>query len=255
MQWLPWLLVAIVSHSHLSAGNSESSPSRDRFAEFGVSNPSSPTMLESEPVPLDFSIDSDESAANSDWDNKMGLGQHSPLGDIFKAAQHFSRQDRIDVVEERLKNQKLVHFLNAHGFSIKEVHDFSESGVLHKRVHAHDLFDKSPMRDGCISNAVEAAPAPPMPSASLCPGLEEGEIPSNFGPTALNTKSSWSSIVAADVPRKPILKFFPPSVKDGIISIRPPPEVLNKGRELWSNSLVGYFLHSKLPFKVVEPVV
>lgn len=54
----------MVSHSHLSAGNSLSSQSRDLFAEFGVSNPNSPLkvssdMAESVPNPNGSTLVSD----------------------------------------------------------------------------------------------------------------------------------------------------------------------------------------------------
>lgn len=193
----------MVSHSHLSAENSESSPSRDYFADYGVSNPSSPKMVESEAAQLDFSLGSNESAANSEWEGNMGLGQNSLMRDIFKAVQHFSRQDRIDAVEERLKNHKLLNFLNAHGFSMKEVNEFTDSGVIQKSVNEHDLFDKRSMKDSCFPKDVKASPEPSMSSAPHDLTPEEGEIPSIPCQTVLNTKASWSSIVSADAPRRP----------------------------------------------------
>lgn len=104
-------------------------------------------MAESEAVHLDISIDSDESAANTDMDANMGLRQDSGMQDIFKAAKHFSHQDRIDAAAERQKNQKLLDFISAHGFSIQEVNEFVSKGVVTRKVNARDMFVKSPMRD------------------------------------------------------------------------------------------------------------
>lgn len=50
------------------------------------------------------------------------------------------------------------------------------------------------------------------------------------------------------------LSFHPPSLSDGDITVCPPDDMLNRGNKLWASSLVGYFLHSSLPFKVVEPI-
>lgn len=41
---------------------------------------------------------------------------------------------------------------------------------------------------------------------------------------------------------------------DGIITIKPPVNILKKGISLWSSSMVGFFLHSKLPYKLVDSV-
>lgn len=50
------------------------------------------------------------------------------------------------------------------------------------------------------------------------------------------------------------LSFHPPSVENGNILVKPLVEVLKRGNLIWSSSLVSYFLHSSLPFKVVEPI-
>lgn len=84
----------------------------------------------------------------------------------------------------------------------------------------------------------------------------KGILVPNFPTTDVNTtsKPSWSFIVSNEPSKRATLKLFPPSAEDGVISIKPPSVVFKRGLELWSNSLVGCFLHSKLPFKVVEPI-
>lgn len=125
-----------------------------------------------------------------------------------------------------------------------------------RKDHERNLFVKSPVKKPNSQKALFVSFAAPLPSAPLERGSssssarEEGEL----SPT-LKDKPSWSSIVAANSPKKVSPQFFPPIVKDDVISIRPPLAVLRKGRDMWCNSLVGYFLHSRLPFKVVEPIV
>lgn len=64
---------------------------------------------------------------------------------------------------------------------------------------------------------------------------------------------SWSDVVSNSAGKNKLaLSFHPPSMVDGEILVKPPVEVLQKGNQVWSTSLVGYFLHSKLPYKVVE---
>lgn len=43
-------------------------------------------------------------------------------------------------------------------------------------------------------------------------------------------------------------------MENGNILVQPPDDMLKRGNQIWSSSLVGYFLHSSLPFKVVEPI-
>lgn len=70
-----------------------------------------------------------------------------------------------------------------------------------------------------------------------------------------DSSKSWCDIVSHKAGKASMsLSYFPPVSKDGCILIKPPVEVLKRGNNLWSSSIVGYFLHSKLPFKVVEPI-
>lgn len=106
----------MVSHNYLSEGNSPSSPSRDLYAKFGISAPSSPNMVESEPNPLALVLGSKDSSSNSGMDVNLALDRESDLQDIFRVARYFTQKDRIDVVDERKKNQDLIDFLYAKGF-------------------------------------------------------------------------------------------------------------------------------------------
>lgn len=95
-----------------------------------------------------------------------------------------------------------------------------------------------------------------VPPKTITPGssLEEGEIPSQplSGPP-----KSWSAIVSKTLRNAFLpLSFLPsdPISKDGSILVKPPVEVLRRGNLLWSSSLVGFFLSSKLPYKVFKPI-
>lgn len=80
---------------------------------------------------------------------------------------------------------------------------------------------------------------------------EEGEIPRQVS----GSPKSWCDVVAKNPGlTSRSLSFHPPSVENGNILVKPPVEVLKRGNLIWSSSLVGYFLHSSLPFKVVEPI-
>lgn len=66
------------------------------------------------------------------------------MQEIFRAAQHFSRQDRSYLVDERRKVQSLMGFLSAQGFYIQDINSFSETGTMIKKGLERNLFDKSP---------------------------------------------------------------------------------------------------------------
>lgn len=91
----------MVSHSHLSAGNSASSQSRDNLAEFGVSNPNSPAvdaqlgsnseglletvgMAEADPNPM--SISSSDSTSFNHLEVDVGPPMGAEASNIFKEA-------------------------------------------------------------------------------------------------------------------------------------------------------------------------
>ncbi|KAK1356326.1 hypothetical protein POM88_049582 [Heracleum sosnowskyi] len=68
---------------------------------------------------------------------------------------------------------------------------------------------------------------------------------------------SWTKVVqkVLSSPRtEGKLQYFPPHAFDnaGIPTIRPPKEFLVENQKEWNTSLVGYFLGSNLPFKMVE---
>lgn len=118
----------MVDFSHLSAGNSKSSPFRDFYAEFGVSKPNSPSiytldMAKSVPCPVLVSVDTDSSSnfeANSVADDGVGAQLCSFMPEIFKAAQALSHQGRVDVVVERKKSSTLMDFIIPQGFFCPE---------------------------------------------------------------------------------------------------------------------------------------
>lgn len=86
---------------------------------------------------------------------------------------------------------------------------------------------------------------------SSTPHLAEIKNPSLM----VGSSKSWSNIVSNKAGKAEVsLSYFPPSSTDGSILIKPPMDFLERGNQSWSSSLVGYFLHSKLPFKVVEPI-
>ncbi|KAK1360653.1 hypothetical protein POM88_045127 [Heracleum sosnowskyi] len=68
---------------------------------------------------------------------------------------------------------------------------------------------------------------------------------------------SWKEVVQKDVCSsggEDKLQYFPPHDvnENGVPMIRPPKEFLVASQKAWSNSLVGYFLGSNFPFKLVE---
>ena len=50
------------------------------------------------------------------------------------------------------------------------------------------------------------------------------------------------------------LQFIKPNMVDGRIKVCPPLEVAEEGSVAWRNTLVGYFVGKKLPFKVVDSI-
>lgn len=96
-----------------------------------------------------------------------------------------------------------------------------------------------------------------MPSTLLPDaGVEEGELCPDLVNVALkpvNKEGLVTSEIVAGGSAKPncSLSFFPPAMVNGSLTIKPPTEIRKKGNSLWSSSLVGFFLHSRLPFRVV----
>lgn len=86
--------------------------------------------------------------------------------------------------------------------------------------------------------------------------VEEGEfLTPNSDPSPL-PKPSWKAVVAQEQSRSKVpLAYYPPSLVDGVLTVKPPLEVLQRGMKLWHTSIISSFHHSRLPCSVVEPVV
>lgn len=145
----------MVRHSHLSAGNSESTQSRNLFVEFGISQPNSPSfssplgfscddMGESDPIPSVVALSSDDSIAlDKALEVNVGPVLGSDAQDIFRAAHYFSSKDRDEALLERKKVMQLMDFISAHGLSVNDVNAFVAEGKLATVSHARRVFDKS----------------------------------------------------------------------------------------------------------------
>ncbi|GAV92256.1 DUF4283 domain-containing protein, partial [Cephalotus follicularis] len=48
------------------------------------------------------------------------------------------------------------------------------------------------------------------------------------------------------------LSFHEPKTEDGVCVVEPPDEVFEVGVKAWSNTLVGYFVGKRIPFKIVK---
>lgn len=179
----------MVSHSHLSAGNSESSQSRDLFAEFGVSNPNSPSlssplvlccddMVESDAVPQAISVSSN---ASTSLDLALEVNAGPALGseaqEIFKSAQYFSRKDREDALHERKKNSQLMEFISAHGFAANYVNAFLSDGTLANPTNALKVFDECPLEVGGPSKVQSFPASTSFLGGKLTPVSCVGEVP------------------------------------------------------------------------------
>ena len=72
----------------------------------------------------------------------------------------------------------------------------------------------------------------------------------------INSKTSWARIVAESPKRhnRMNLQFLEPVLVDGVVHVAPPTVVIEDGSKDWSNSLVGYFIGSKLPFSAVNTI-
>lgn len=257
----------MVDYSHLSAGNSESSHPRDLLAEFGVSSQNTINMIESDPVHLDVSIgsaESDESSVNGGLEGAVNPAHASDLQDIVRAAQHFTQKDRLEAVAERKKSQDLIDFISAQGFSMNDVNSFLQGGSKIRQVNAHNMFvecPKSPLVPGRSSpEGIRKDIVDPslLPSAVMEGGKAAVVCPNECadakaGPPRDTQPPSWCEVVTGAKPNPSCtLSYFPPVLVDGAVTIKPPIDILKKGNSQWSTSLVGFFLHSRLPFKVVE---
>lgn len=109
---------------------------------------------------------------------------------------------------------------------------------------------RSPINSCLVKTGLLGSAISKTPSFSL----EDGEIPAIGQKAATKT---WSDVVGkANVRSSRLLSYHPPTSTstDGVLSVIPPNDMLRRGNQIWAASLVGYFLHSSLPFKVVEPI-
>lgn len=124
------------------------------------------------------------------------------------------------------KIRDLLSYITSLGHSTNDVEKF--------------LLEKGSEPDGTLDTSPDHSKVTPLVDPSI--------------PARVPQKQTWSSIVARHGNPSSKLDFFPPaSSSDGKIYIKPPMDVMKKGIDLWSSSLVGFFLQSKLPYSIVEP--
>lgn len=227
----------MVSHSHLSAGNSVSSHSRDIFADYGVSAPSSSSesplavssnglveaevnmnlpslvpnsddMVESEINPHTVGISSEESTSlDRDLDVHIGPALGTEAQDIFKAAQYFSRMDRVEALEERKRNSQLLDFISAHGLSLNDANAYVSEGKLAPMVNAQKLSGS-----GLVTNARKVFDESPLKDAG--PSSPQRGSPLFLGGSLVPVACVGEELVPERVPQSPLIspvKFgFPP---------------------------------------------
>lgn len=175
---------------------------------------------------------------------------------------------------DAVQKRDLLTFISACGLSTKDVNDFVSLGSIPTSSTAHKVFAlssksgkagaPSPDNDS-VKVTVDSVNTAALVSAKdsvLGPYIQNGSLVQKAGNTSPSTgptpppkEKSWSSVVSQGSGKTNLaLSFFPPSVVNGKVLINPPIDFLQKGNSLWASSLVGYFLHSKLPYKVVEPI-
>lgn len=248
-------------------------------------------MAEADANPRAMVISLDDStSAEPNSDFNLGRVSVSEAQELFKAVHYFSHKDREEAVAERKRVQTLMDFIAAHGLSVQDVDKFAQTGKIESNVGK--VFDDCPLAvagpssvsperpllfEGqlvpvtCVGedNGLERAPLmvpsfsghPIMCSADASKAgskvnVEFDASAEDVAPhPAAGGPKTWSAVVSKNRGKNNLaLTYHPPSSAEGKILIKPPIEVLKKGNQLWASSLVGYFLHSKLPYKVVEPI-
>lgn len=92
-----------------SSDDSQSSPSRNLYAEYGVFPPSS---------------------SSSDSESSINLGiasacsNQAQVSQIFKVVHHFAHNGRLATVEELKKNMDLITYISSIGHSMEDVNKF-----------------------------------------------------------------------------------------------------------------------------------
>lgn len=203
---------------------------------------------------------SEDSVARTQLDPSLEVNIGPALGvharEIFVAAQHFSQKDRDEALFERRKNSHLMDFLSAHGISSSDVQAYLSEGKIQNLGHARQVIapiSSSPLSGSAVNLSILGKGSDAFIS-NLRPisHAEEGEI---SPPASVEVPKSWSAVVTKNLGKASrSLSFHPPVMENGDILVKPPDDMLARGNLIWSTSLVGYFLHSNLPFKVVEPI-
>lgn len=83
---------------------------------------------------------------------------------------------------------------------------------------------------------------------------EKGSTSGVIGDSLSGQSVPWSKVLTQPGSNSSDkLEYFPPQTSgDGVPIIRPPKDFLKSTQKAWSSSLVGYFLGSNLPYKLVE---
>lgn len=105
---------------------------------------------------------------------------------------------------------------------------------------------------GCSLSAHKVfAEMPNSTSKFTAPGKRSDSMP-----PVHSSPHPWTYVVQTPHidPSKLHLEYFPPLLgsKNGVPVIKPPREFLVESQKAWNTSIVGYFLGSNLPFKLVE---
>ncbi|GAV93056.1 DUF4283 domain-containing protein [Cephalotus follicularis] len=80
-----------------------------------------------------------------------------------------------------------------------------------------------------------------------------GESPSPHGlPQATSPTPQWRLLFQQAHRIDERLSFHEPKVENGVCIVEPPDEVFEVGVKSWANTLVGYFVGKRIPFKVVK---
>lgn len=185
-----------------------------------------------------------------------------------------------------------MDYITALGLPLDDVNNLSSIGTLAALANARKVLDSCPVLGRSSPKAALSPPISPAcpgvdsplvqtfcvgeqskPSlTSVVPQIvslqQSGLEPPHPSPVALDFShspslvaavgisappKSWSSVVTNSATVKNLgLSFFPPISSVGSVTVAPPVEVLKLGLNKWSTSLVGHFIHSKLPFRLVE---
>lgn len=198
-------------------------------------------------IPLEHVVVEDDVSSEEGLDDTAS--KHFKENQAIKAAFDISKHERKELTEARVLVMELQSYMESKGFSMAafEKEKLTKSGEFNVGL---------PKPTDLIVGRDEFG----------LPILKNHQAQAGIGPSGVkdarnkdkspitNVQKSWTNVVRETNTHEEKLQYHPPisGTSEGTPVIKPSKDFLLSGHKAWNTSLVGYFIGSQLPFKMVE---